>query len=66
MKTIICLVISINVNIFTYYFSYNKSSVRDLEDQANELARNEFKYLKSWDLYPHFTKVIFYFLHFYT
>lgn len=34
---------------------YDKNSVKELEMQANVLARKEFGYLKGWDLYPEFT-----------
>ena len=35
---------------------YNKDSVRQLDGQANTLARKEFGYLPSWDMYPEFTE----------
>ena len=34
---------------------YDKESVKVLDGQANVLARKEFGYLPSWDMYPEFT-----------
>ena len=34
---------------------YDKESVKHLEGQANVLARKEYGYLPSWDMYPEFT-----------
>ena len=38
-------------------FRYNRESVKQLEGQANVLARKEFGYLDNWDIYPSFVKV---------
>jgi len=35
---------------------YDKESVKQLDGQANVLARKEFGYLENWDIYPSFVK----------